>query len=106
MRPGQDASAYGSRTATVLAVTEIVVGVTILYWAFAYGMYDESSLGTVFFLWGAIAALFGLCIPGVVLLVPSRVRWWLQPFPALLAVVTATTVVSAIFAALSKAGHY
>jgi len=106
MQPRQEGPAYGARTATVLALVEIVAGASVLCWIFTQGVYDESSLGTLFFLWGAIAALFGLLVPGVVLLVPSRVRWWLQPLPALLAVVIATTLLSGVLATFNKSGHH
>jgi hypothetical protein len=71
----------------ILAAVEILLGSVGLYWCFAHGIRDESSTGTVFFLWGAIAALFALLIPGVLLLFPRPFRWLLQPLPALLAFV-------------------
>jgi hypothetical protein len=67
----------------VLALFEILCGAHFLFWAFTRGVYDESSLGTVFFLWGSLGALFGLVIPGLLLLVRHPIRWALQPLAAL-----------------------
>lgn len=70
---------------TILAAVEMLLGGVVLYWSFAQGVRDESSLGTMAFVWGATAG-FGLLIPGLLLLVlPSPFRWFLQVYLAVLA---------------------
>ncbi len=70
---------------SVLASIEILLGALILYWGLIYGVHDQSSLGSVFFLWGTAAALVGFLIPGLLLFVHHPMRWLLQTLPLLLA---------------------
>lgn len=73
------------RRALRLAVAEILVGALVLSWCVTQGGHDESSLGELFFFWGTLAGVFGLLIPGSLLLfVRHPVRWILQPVTALL----------------------
>jgi hypothetical protein len=81
-----------------LALVEILPGVWFLHWALTRGVYDESSLGTVVFLWGSVVALCGLVIPGLLLLVRSPIRWVLQPLPALVLLLLALWLATGWFA--------
>jgi hypothetical protein len=71
--------------ARVLAIFEILLGAGFLYWSCRYGVHDDSSMGSGVLLWGSVAALFALLIPGMVLLFSRTDRWGSQIFPALLA---------------------
>jgi hypothetical protein len=64
----------------VLAVVEITLGAVTLYWCFAHGVHDDSSMGGFVFLWGTVAGLFALLIPGLLLLTRGSMRFAGQPF--------------------------
>lgn len=74
----------------LLGISEVSLGILVLYWQFTIGVYDESSLGTVVFLWGSLAALFGLVLPGGLLLFGSRAFWGCQLVPLVLALLVAS----------------
>lgn len=67
----------------VLGWTEILLGCGVLGWAFTDGI-RRSSLGTVFVLWGSVATLFGMVLPGLLLLPKSKAFWGAQLGPIVL----------------------
>jgi len=79
--------ASSHRIATlVVACTEITLGSAALYWESTVGVRDQTSPGELFFFWGSLAALFGLVLPGLLLLPRSKSFWGCQLVPALLLV--------------------
>lgn len=77
----------------MIAFAEITLGSLVLHWACTDGIHDDSSLGSVVFLWGSIGALCCLLLPGLMLL-RTPPRWSLQLLPALLVVVFGTVWVA------------
>ena len=67
----------------VLAWTEILLGCGVLGWAFTDGI-RHSSLGTVLVLWGSVATVFGMILPGLLLLPKSKAFWGAQLAPIVL----------------------
>ena len=56
------------RTAAAVASCFLACGAAILFWAFGYGIYDDSSMGSIFFLWGLVCALLVLVLPSLAVL--------------------------------------
>jgi len=57
-----------------LAIVRLCLGLVVLWWMIAYGVHDESSLGTVFFTCGSLLALLLLVAPAVVTLIRAPRR--------------------------------
>jgi len=88
MNPNADDSkaeaAPSRRIATlVLAWAEILLGCGALGWAFTDGI-RRSSLGVVLVLWGSVATLFGMVLPGLLLLPRAKAFWYGQLGPVVL----------------------
>jgi hypothetical protein len=52
----------------VVGGAQLCLGLIVLWWMFAFGLRDDSSVGEIFFMWGSLFALLVLVVPGLVML--------------------------------------